>query len=119
MRVALASAVLALLLAPAALAAPPDVIRSGGPSRPGDSKVAIVASSRTLAGRHFRVLDSARGVAFSGTLRRAPGVAAPWRRAAAADWSAVTAPGTYRVAVGHLRSRAGVVDDRASLEPIA
>ncbi|HET9025768.1 MAG TPA: glycoside hydrolase family 9 protein [Burkholderiaceae bacterium] len=118
MRVALASAALALTAAPAT-AAPPSVIRTGGPSAPGDAKVAIVASAQSLAGKRFRVLDASGAVVLSGKLVRAPGVAAPWRRAAQADLSAVTTPGSYRIAVGRLRSRPWVVDERGSADAIA
>src|SRR5215208_6778006 len=110
----LAAAGLAVAIAPAvASAAPPDVIRTGGPSRPADAKVAVVASARNLAGRQFRVLDGSGATVLRGKLRRAPGARAPWKRAALADLSAITAPGSYRVAVGRLRSRAWVVADDA------
>jgi hypothetical protein len=100
-------------------ASPPSVIRTGGPSAPGDTKVAIVASAGNLAGKRFRVLDASGAVVLSGKLGRAPGRAAPWKRAATADLSAVGTPGTYRVAVGRLRSRPWVVDDAAVQQPIA
>jgi endoglucanase len=100
-------------------AAPPSVIRTGGPSAPGDTKVAIVASARNVAGKRFRVLDASGAVVLSGKLARASGRATPWKRAATADLSAVTTPGAYRVAVGRLRSRPWVVDDDAIVQPIA
>ena len=46
----------AAALAPAATAAPPTVIRTGGPSAPHDPKVAIVASDAKLDGRAFQVI---------------------------------------------------------------
>src|SRR4051794_35333499 len=115
-----AAAILAVAIAPSvASAAPPDVIRTGGPSRPPDAKVAVVATARNLAGRSFRVLDAAGATVLRGKLTRAPGARAPWRRAALADLSAVSAPGSYRVAVGRLRSRPWVVDDDAPAGAIA
>jgi hypothetical protein len=76
--------------------------------------VAIVASSRSLVGRGFAVEDASGRVVLRGRLRRAPGAAAPWRRAAVADLSAVTAPGSYRVRVGGLRSKRWRVDATAA-----
>src|SRR3954451_10103587 len=113
-----AAACLAVCAGPAS-AAPPDVIRTGGPSRPADSKLAVVASGRDLVGKSFRVLDDAGRAVLSGKLTRASGSRAPWKRAAVADLSAVAAPGSYRVAVGRLRSRPWVVDDDAPSGAIA
>ena len=118
MRVALALAGSALAVAGPAAAAPPDVIRTGGPSRPPDAKVAVVATARNLAGKSFRVLDATGATVLRGKLTRAPGSRAPWKRAALADFAAVSAPGSYRIAIGRLRSRPWVVDDDApSLGP--
>jgi hypothetical protein len=119
MRVGLASAALFLAAALPASAAPPDVIRTGGPSRPGDSKVAIVASSKPLSGKRFRVVDASGAVVLSGTLRRAAGTARPWRRAAAADLSSIESPGAYRVKVGRIQSRPWVVAENATQDAIA
>jgi hypothetical protein len=124
MRIALALAASVVAAAPAsearpASAAPPSVIRTGGPSRPADSKVAIVASTKSLNGKRFRVLAASSRVVYAGTLRRAPGTARPWRHAAQVDLSAVTAPGAYRVRVGRLQSRPGVVADDAPQAAIA
>src|SRR3954464_2514423 len=113
-----AAACLAVCAGPAS-AAPPDVIRTGGPSRPADSKLAVVASGRDLVGKSFRVLDDSGRAVLSGKLTRASGARAPWRRAAVADLSAVAAPGSYRVAVGRLRSRPWVVADDAPSGAIA
>src|SRR5689334_539199 len=104
MRLALALVASAVLAAPAS-AAPPDVIRTGGPSRPADAKIAIVATTKSLNGKPFRVLDAAGRVVEAGKLARAPGAASPWKHAAHADLSAMTAPGGYVVAAGRLRSR--------------
>ncbi|HEX8102826.1 MAG TPA: glycoside hydrolase family 9 protein [Solirubrobacteraceae bacterium] len=103
--------------APAA-AAPPDVIRTGGPSGTADRKVAVVGSATDRLGATFQVLRADGTVARTGTLTRAPGSAAPWAYALRADWSAVTAPGTYRIAVGALRSRPWTVSGTATEAPI-
>jgi endoglucanase len=115
-----ATAVLAVAIAPSvASATPPDVIRAGGPSRPPDAKVAVVATARNLAGKSFRVVDASGATVLRGRLKGATGSRAPWKRAALADLSAVSAPGSYRVAVGRLRSRPWVVADDAPSGAIA
>ena len=120
MRVGPVLALVTAIVAPAsAAAAPPDVIRTGGPSRPPDAKVAVVATAKPTAGKRFRVLDSVGATVLSGKLTRAPGKATPWKRATLADLSAVTAPGTYRVVAGKLRSRPWVVADDAASGAIA
>ena len=48
-------------LAPAAVALP-TTIRTGGPSAPGESKVAIVASDHRLAGQRFEVTRGGKSV---------------------------------------------------------
>src|SRR3954449_5699866 len=113
MRAGLAAAACVAACAGPASAAPPDVIRTGGPSRPADSKAAVVASARDLVGKSFRVVDESGRAVLSGKLTRASGSRAPWKRAAIADLSTVAAPGSYRVAVGRLRSRPWVVADDA------
>jgi len=112
-RIPLAAATVAAVLAPAARAAPPPTIRTGGPSAAADAKRAVVLGSRALAGKRFTVTDAAGTVVLRGRLSRAPGRAAPWRSAAIADLTAVTAPGSYRVRAAGLRSRPWVVDDGA------
>jgi hypothetical protein len=112
-------AVAALALCAPASAAPRPVIRVGGPSAPADSKVAIVASSRRLAGRRFEVVGARGGRVLSGRLRPAAGSPAPWRFAARADLSAISRPGAYRVRVGGLRSPPWVVSRHPSGAPIA
>jgi hypothetical protein len=119
MRMLVAALVAAACAAGPASAAPPDVIRTGGPSRPADAKVAVVASGKALAGKRFRVTAASGKTVLSGKLTRAPGKSVPWRHAALADLSAITAPGAYRVVTGRLRSRPWVVDDRAAIAPIA
>lgn len=99
----------ALVSAAPALAAPSDVIRTGGPSAPGDPKVAIVASSKPLAGGRFVVVDARGRKVSGGRLRAASGSPLPWRYAAAADLSGLRRPGSYRVRVGKLTSRPWVV----------
>ncbi len=108
----------ALVAVPAASAAPPDAIRVGGPSKPEDAKVAIVASKARLAGRTFRVLDAQNRTVLRGKLKKAPGSSAPWRNAAVADLGAVRAEGRFRVAVGALRSRAWIVRATGSADAI-
>jgi hypothetical protein len=67
--------------------------------------VAIVGSSRNLNGDPFEVVDPSGATVLDGKLTKAPGKPAPWRHAYAADLTSVTAPGTYRVTVGKLRSK--------------
>jgi hypothetical protein len=102
-----------------AQAAPPDAIRVGGPSGPADAKVAIVGSRRDLRGRRFTVVDRRGRTVLRGRLRRTPGSPAPWRRAFAADLTRLRTPGSYRVRVGALTSRAWIVARRPSSAPIA
>lgn len=94
-------------------AAAPSVIRTGGPSSPGDPKVAVVAGAAPLAGRSFSVVAASGRTVLRGRLRRAPGTSAPWRFAATADLSAVRAPGRYRVRAAGLTSRPWTVSARA------
>jgi endoglucanase len=71
--------------------------------RPGDAKVATVANLPDGAARTFRVLANNDQV-FAGELSAAVSDAASGDSVAQADFSAVTAPGTYRLAVGELSS---------------
>ncbi|HEX6117087.1 MAG TPA: glycoside hydrolase family 9 protein [Solirubrobacterales bacterium] len=79
------------------------MVRTGGPSAPGDAKVAIVASDRNLGGERFQVSGPGRGL--GGKLRPANGFSGPWKHAYAADLSAASAPGAYRVSAGGERSK--------------
>lgn len=98
------------LTAPAAAAAPADVIRVGGPSAPGDTKIAIVAGGHSFVGQTFTVTDQSGTTVTSGTLEPAPGGVGPWPFAARADLSSVHTPGRYLVHVGALQAdRAWVV----------
>ncbi len=97
--------------AAAVAAVPPPVIRTGGPSRPADPKIAVVASDRPLAGRAFTVVDRSGRVVLRGRLRPATGTPKPWRHAATADLSKVTRKGTYTVRAVGRRSRPWKVDD--------
>jgi hypothetical protein len=102
--VAVLLAALTVVLAPAAAGAAPTVIRTGGPSAPGDAKVAIVASERNLGGKRFRVIRGGR-VVLRGRLRPATGSSRPWAHAYRADLSRVRRPGAYRVRAGGVTSR--------------
>jgi endoglucanase len=104
----------ALLLTPASgIAAPASVIRTGGPSAPGDAKVAIVAGPASLEGSRFAVYRG-RKIVLRGRLRPAPGRSAPWSDAFRADLSSLRRPGAYRVhAAGHT-SRRWLVHERGS-----
>src|SRR4051794_28288531 len=102
----------------AAHAAPSAVVRVGGPSAPGDSKVAIVGSSARIAGTPFTVVDAAGKVVLRGRLAAVAGSPAPWRSAARADLTPVTTPGSYRVRVGTVTSRPWVVRTGASSAPL-
>jgi len=92
---------------PAAFALPA-AIRVGGPSAPGDPKVAIVASGANLGGERFSV-SGRGGTVLRGTLQRAPGSAAPWGHGFRADLSRIHRPGRYRVHAAGILSRPWVV----------
>jgi hypothetical protein len=81
------------------------MIRVGGPSSIDESKVAIVGSSRDLAGKPFEVVDASGTTVLEGKLAEATGKPAPWLHASVADLTAITTPGEYRVVVGKLRSK--------------
>jgi hypothetical protein len=84
---------------PTAVAAPPNAIRIGGPSAPGERKVAIVGSSRGLAGKRYVVLRDGGGTVGEGRLHAASGKPAPWSHAYGAPLPAGLGPGIYRVRV--------------------
>ena len=113
-----AMGMLAALVAAPATAGPPSVIRTGGPSAPGDAKIAIVATRKNLAGSEFTVTDGAGTVVLTGSLAPTQGTSKPWKRAFAADLSAITTPGSYVVNVGNLSSAPWVVAEGAHREPI-
>jgi endoglucanase len=92
-------AAVALALAAPAQGATPAKIRTGGPSAPADSKVAIVGSDRDLAGKHYVVVDPAGATVGNGSLTRAAGRPAPWAHAYAAPLKGTGSPGSYRVRV--------------------
>ena len=87
-----------------AFAQRPTLIRTGGPSRPGEPKIAVVASDRNLSGHRFSVASGDR-VVLRGRLRRAVGSPAPWHRAYTANLTGVRKPGRYVVRVAGWRSR--------------
>ena len=112
---AVAAAAVGILAASAApaLGRPPTVIRTGGPSAPGESKVAIVATNRDLRGHPYTV-RSGGSVVLSGHLSTTRGAKAPWRHAFYADLSAVRAPGRYVVRAAGQRSRPWIVKSTGS-----
>jgi endoglucanase len=116
LRAALLAVLLLLAAAVPALAAPPDVVRVGGPSAPGETKVALVGSALDLAGSPFAVLDEAGATVLTGTLTAAAGETAPFAHVAVADLSSVTAPGSYRVVAGGVTSDPWVVRDGGSAD---
>jgi hypothetical protein len=113
----------ALVLAPLAVAAPagaagpPNALRTGGPSAPGDAKVAVLVTATSKAGQPFTVYDAGNRAVFTGTLQAAPNPA-PWAYAALANWSAVTTPGKYRLKAGGRRSAVWEIRAGASRLPI-
>jgi hypothetical protein len=113
-RAGVASALLlavALLVPSGASAVRVAAIRVGGPSAPGDSKVAIVSGPQALRGEGFGVYRGKRLV-MSGRLRPAAGSPAPWRSAFRANLSPVHRPGNYFIRVGGRRSRPWRVSER-------
>jgi hypothetical protein len=102
---------------PVGAAGPPNVLRSGGPSAPGDAKIAVLGSSTNRAGQAFTVVNASNQVVYTGTLQAAANPA-PWRFAALANFSAVTAPGKYRVKAGGKKSAWWEVRAGASRLPI-
>ena len=120
---AAAAALVAVSTAPAVAprapaARPATVVRVGGPSAPADSKVAVVASDRDLAGQAFDVLAAGGRVVMRGRLRRAAGDPAPWRHAFEADVSAVRRTGSYRIRVAGATSRPWRITPRGSRDLI-
>lgn len=103
----------ALFATPAGAAGLPMKIRTGGPSRPSNSKVAIVGSDRNLSGVRYSVLRNGR-VVMRGSLRTAAGTPEPWRHAYRADLSRLRRVGAYRVRVAGVTSRLWVVRRDAS-----
>jgi hypothetical protein len=78
----------------------PDQIRVGGPAAPSDSKVAVVGSADPLVGEQFTVVAANGRTVMTETLQAADESPSPWQHAARADFSAVTAPGSYVINVG-------------------
>ena len=68
----------------AAVAAPPDQIRTGGPRLPSDPKIAIVGTTKRLQGKPFTVVGGGQTV-LQGNLTEANGNPGPWPRAYEAD----------------------------------
>jgi endoglucanase len=89
----------AIGMAAAAQASTPAKIRVGGPSAPGDTKVAIVGSDRDLKGKRYVVINGVGSTVGAGSLDRAAGTPAPWRHAYAAPLTGAGSPGRFRVRV--------------------
>ncbi|MSO41961.1 MAG: hypothetical protein EXQ70_08765 [Solirubrobacterales bacterium] len=102
--VLLSAAALQAGAAAAPAAAAPTVIRTGGPSAPKESKVAIVASDQNLSGKRFHVTRGGR-VVLRGRLGSAPGGSKPWANAYRANLSRLHLPGSYVVHAGGRVSR--------------
>jgi endoglucanase len=104
----------ATTIAPAAADAARGVaIRTGGPSAPGEAKVAIVAGPRSLRGSIFRVYRG-HELVMHGRLRPTPGSAAPWPAAFRANLTRIHRPGVYTVRAGGRHSRRWRVTDGGS-----
>jgi endoglucanase len=111
----------AALLVPAATAsATPTVVRTGGPSRPADPKIAIVGTDQPLAGEHFRVVRPAHPgkAVMRGRLAPVHGSPAPWKHAYKANLTKLRKPGEYEVLVAGERSRPWVVRRSGSADAI-
>ena len=115
----LLATIASVALATAAAAQAGTVIRTGGPSRPSEPKVAIVGSDRSLAGKRFAVVGEHGAVVARGRLTRARGNPAPFRHAYAADWSSVSAPGSYRIRAAGTKSGRWAVDESGPSAGIA
>lgn len=93
----------------------PDAIRSGGPSRPHQTKIAVVVSQRSYADKAF-TLDNEKGeTVFTGKLKAA-NTSEPWAYAASADFSGFKSVGRYRIHVDKLKSEPWVIDAKANSE---
>lgn len=110
---ALLAVAFALTLPASAAAARADAIRTGGPSAPGNAKVAIVAGPRALAGTVFRVYRG-HELALRGHLRRGPHASAPWPATFRANFTRLRRPGRYTVVAGGRRSRSWLVSRAGS-----
>ncbi|SJM90109.1 Secreted hydrolase [Crenothrix polyspora] len=108
------SAFVFLLILPfKVLASPlPDVIRTGGPSKPHEAKIAVLVSQNVYAGKPFTVTNEKGDTVFSGTLKEANNPI-PWNYAATADFSSLTTPGRYTLQSQKLRSEPWVIDENA------
>jgi len=117
-----ALAIAATLAVPtAAQAAVPSKIRTGGPSAPGDPKVAILGTDRNLVGRPYVVIDGSGNTVGSGNLHSFPGLtASPWKHAYLAPLNGADSPGAYRVRVPSIgqTSRSWIVRPSGSSDAI-
>lgn len=94
-----------IVVSPAIAGAAPTVIRTGGPTAPGEKKVAIVASDHNLYGEPFRVVAAGGKTLYRGHLKPADGFHRPWRLAYHADFSVLSGPARVRILTQGLRSR--------------
>ncbi|WP_394754508.1 glycoside hydrolase family 9 protein [Crenothrix sp.] len=93
----------------------PDVIRTGGSSKPHEAKVAVLVSQSEYVGLPFTVANEEGVTVFNGTLKKA-NILEPWNYAAIADFSELKEPGRYRVHVENITSRPWDIDKNAGHE---
>lgn len=91
-------------------AAAPDVVRVPQVLAADALKVAVVGSAASMVGSPFTVIDHTGTVVYASSLEEVSGTSAPWAHAAAADFSTVDDPGTYRVVAGGIESGPVVVE---------
>jgi endoglucanase len=89
---------------PAGATEPPVALRVPQVVAADAAKTAVLGAATSRVGDPFVVVDGTGQTVLSGTLEEAPGDPAPWSHAALADFSAVAAPGSYRVVVGAVES---------------
>ncbi|WP_394754515.1 glycoside hydrolase family 9 protein [Crenothrix sp.] len=96
----------------------PDVIRTGGPSKPHEAKIAVVVSKNLYADKKFAVTNEKGVTVFTGKLKKA-NISEPWNYAATADFSELTKPGRYTVQVEKINSQPWHIDKNAGNDLIA
>jgi endoglucanase len=93
----------------------PDVIRTGGPSRPHETKIAVLASKSKYDNKAFTVSNEKGVTVLKGKLKKADNPK-PWEHAATADLSSLKIPGRYKVHVEKLTSEPWDIDENAGSE---